>query len=77
MNARRISNAKFRTGYQFNRRGTDLYDGEKHIGRLVMGTHQIALYNERKAYLSSVYRTRLTDYVRKEMGWAKTDIIWF
>jgi hypothetical protein len=68
---------QYQTGHQFHCDGTDLYDDGRHLGRLVFGTKQIALYRERKEYLSTRYRHHLMQWVLKQTGWPKTEIIWF
>lgn len=68
---------EFKDGVSFHRVGLDLYDDGKHLGRVLLGAKKIALYKERQSYTSTMYRRKLTEYVRREFGFTATDIIWF
>lgn len=66
---------QFKHGICFKRVGLDLYDEGKHIGWVVLANRKIALYKERRAYTSTLYRRKLTDYVKQEFGFT-AEIAW-
>jgi hypothetical protein len=68
---------KFNHGTSFRREALELYDGTKHLGRALPGSKRIALYEEHRARMSTLYRSKLIQFVKRELGWNSVEISWF